>query len=99
MLDKVGKAIYVQKLIDILKPKGIKYMGADELGNAVFKMGEKEKRIRAAEFWRESGICCYKVDVGDHGFKMMTMDDEMFYTSFLKTVLLYVFFPPPKPKQ
>lgn len=89
---------YVNKLVEHLKKKGVNYLGEDKLGNVVFEHKNKEKAIRGEEFYRISGIYSYKVMISEQFFKLVPMTDEMFYGSFIKTVLEYVFFPP-KPKQ
>lgn len=89
---------HIWKLVSYLNKENITCDGEDELGNVVFRCGDKVKRIRGQEFYRMSGICSYKKDLEGTLFVLLPMDDHMYYTSWLFTVLMFVFYPP-KPKQ
>lgn len=90
----MSKPELIAKLASELAKKGIIYTPNCPLGrNAVFTSKDYEKKISHDLFYRVSGINSYKVDVGEHEFKMVPMTDKMFYLSWLRAVIEYSFDP------
>lgn len=92
-------APHIDALVNHLAKRGVTYHGFDELGNVVFKYKTKEKRIRGIEFYRVNGIYSYRKMITEQFFELTPMSDSMFYGSFMKTVLEFVFFPPESTKK
>lgn len=88
---------HVKKLVNSLSKKGITFSQEDgHLPNVVFSCKEKRFPISWEWFYRVSGICSYRVPVGEHFFKDLPMDDDMFYNSFTRAIVEFVFYPPEK---
>ena len=92
-------APHVDSLVQQLATKGITYHGFDELDNVVFKYKTKEKRIRGYEFYRIGGVYSFRRMITEQFFELVPMSDSMFYGSFMKTIIEYVFFPPKPTKK
>lgn len=89
----MSKDDLITKLAKELKnKKGIDFKPVDELGrNVVFWSADYEKKICHDQFYRHSGIYSYKVMTSEHEFKLVPMSDEMFYLSFMRTIIEYAF--------
>ena len=83
---------YRDKLVDALKKKGFTFQEQDDIRkNVVFGFRGREIKISHHCFYRFSGICMIRKEIGEHEFTWIPVTDEMFMTSYMRSIIEYNF--------
>jgi len=87
---------HVEKLIEYLNSRGISFTSTDgDLENVIFKNDTKEVKIAHRCFYRFSGMCTIRKDVGDKKKNVtifFDVSDDMFINQYMKAIIEFSFF-------
>lgn len=87
---------HVEKLVEYLNSKGISFVSTDgDLENVIFKSDIKEVKISHRCFYRFSGMCKIRKDVGDkkkNTIIFVDVTDDMFINQYMKALIEFLFF-------
>lgn len=82
----------LDKLIISLNKQKIVFSPTDgDLNNIILKRGDQELKIHHKMFYRKSGICAIHKEKEQNMIEVVFVDDEMFYGSYMKSIIDFHF--------